>query len=94
MPDDNDPKSERTNREETFSAIELAYKAALRNLITAGDHLSDIAEIVDLLDDGEYVNLPFLLSRQLEVVRISIKWVSATSKNLKRLQGANDDDAN
>ena len=71
------------DREAIASAVELSYKAILRDLISAGDRLSDLPDLVAQLHDGEFFGLPFLLSRQLEIVRMATRWIAQILEQLK-----------
>ena len=82
MSDDENSKAQPPDRQEILSAVQLSYKAVLNDLVSAGDRLSNVADLVDQLDDSELVSMPFFLSRQLEIIRLAVKWVSHTVKHL------------
>ena len=92
MSDYPDCTSSPPDRKQIILAIDQTYNAVFENLFSAGQHLSDIADLVDGLDDGQFVSLPFLLARQLEIVRMATNWVMQTKKNLRAMEG--DHDAN
>ena len=92
MSDDENSEAQPPDHQEILSAVQLSYKAVLNDLVSAGDRLSNVADLVDQLDDGELVSMPFLLSRQLEVIRLAVKWVSHTVKHLP--EGDADDEPN
>ena len=71
------------DREEIASAVELSYQAILVDLISAGNRLSELPDLVEQLHDGEFFGLPFLLSRQLEIVRMATRWIAQTLEQLK-----------